>query len=68
MVIVLMLVSSLLAGDRLAEGQSWVHMVAFAVTMALVLYVILDLEFPRVGFVRLDAYDQVLVDVRESMR
>jgi len=36
--------------------------------MALALYVILDLEFPRLGFIRLDAYDQMLVDVRESMR
>lgn len=68
MLIVLMLVSSLLAGDRLAEGRSWVHMVAFALTLALVLYVVLDLEFPRLGFVRLDAYDQVLVDVREGLK
>jgi hypothetical protein len=66
--IVLMLVSSLLAGARLADGRSWVHTTAFAVTMALALYVILDLEFPRLGFARLDAYDQVLVDVRESMK
>ena len=43
-------------------------MAAFAATMALSLSVILDLEFPRLGFVRLDVYDQVLVDVRESMR
>jgi hypothetical protein len=70
MLIVLMLVSSLLAGHGMAEGRgwNWVHMAAFAATMALALYVILDLEFPRLGFIRLDAYDQVLVDVRESMR
>ena len=68
--IVLMLVSSLLAGHRMAEGQglSVVHMVGFALTMALALSVIIDLEYPRVGFLRLDVYDQVLVDVRESMR
>jgi len=30
--------------------------------------VILDLEYPRVGLIRLDAADQLLVDVRESMR
>ena len=69
MLVVLMLVSSLLAGHRMAEGErSWVHMVGFAATMALALYVIIDLEFPRGGFIRLDAYDQLLVDVRESMR
>jgi hypothetical protein len=43
-------------------------MVAFAVTMALSLYVIVDLEFPRLGFIRLDVWDQLLVDVRTSMR
>ena len=43
-------------------------MVGFALTMALALYVIVDLEFPRLGLIRLDAYDQVLVDVRESTR
>jgi hypothetical protein len=25
-------------------------------------------EFPRLGLVRLDAYDQLLVDVREGMK
>lgn len=69
MLVVLMLVSALLAGNRMAEGpRSWVHMVAFAVTMALSLYVIVDLEFPRLGFIRLDVWDQLLVDVRTSMR
>ena len=70
MLVVLMLVSSLLAGHRMAAGKrrSWVHMVGFALTMALALYVIVDLEFPRLGLIRLDAYDQLLVDVRESMR
>jgi hypothetical protein len=26
------------------------------------------MEYPRVGFIRLDAADQVLVDVRNSMK
>jgi len=30
-------------------------------------YVILDLEFPRLGFFRLSVFDQTLVDLRESM-
>jgi hypothetical protein len=69
MLMVLMLASSLLAGHAMAKGRrNWVHMVGFAAIMALALYVILDLEFPRRGFIRLDVYDQVLVDVRESMR
>lgn len=70
MLIVLMLTSALLAGHRMAEGKrrSWLHVVGFALTMAFALYVIVDLEFPRVGFIRLDAYDQLLIDVRASMK
>jgi hypothetical protein len=30
--------------------------------------VILDIEYPRLGFVRLDAIDQVPVNVRASMK
>jgi len=35
--------------------------------MAVSVYVILDLEFPRLGLIRVDAFDQALVDLRESM-
>jgi len=67
--IALMFASSLLAGHAMARGRrNWVHMVGLAAAMALALYVILDLEYPRMGLIRLDVYDQVLVDVRESMR
>jgi hypothetical protein len=31
-------------------------------------YVILDLEFPRLGLIRFGAFDQALVELRESMR
>jgi hypothetical protein len=35
--------------------------------MALAVYVILDIEYPRFGFIRVDSFDQVLVDVRAQM-
>jgi hypothetical protein len=64
------LVSSLLAGLGMAGGRrrSWIHMVGFAVIMGLSVYVILDLEFPRLGVIRVDAADQVLRELRQSMR
>jgi len=31
-------------------------------------YVILDLEYPRIGLIRIDKADQVLVDLRNSMK
>jgi cytochrome b len=44
------------------------HVLVFAVLMALAVYVILDMEYPRVGLIRVDAADQVLVELRESMK
>jgi hypothetical protein len=31
-------------------------------------YVILDIEYPRFGFIRVDVFDQALVGLRESMK
>jgi hypothetical protein len=62
--------SALLAGDGMAAGKtrSWLYMLAFVVTIAITAYVILDLEYPRVGLIRLDAHDRALEAVRQSMR
>ena len=65
----LALSSALLAGVGMAGGQqrSWIHTLAFSVIMGLCVYVILDLEHPRLGLIRVDAADQLLEDVRKSM-
>lgn len=65
----LVLASSLLAGYGMANGKvrNWFHASAFALIMTIAIYVILDFEFPRMGLIRVNAYDQVLVDVRQSM-
>ena len=71
MLCVLALASSLLAGYSMAGGQPsscWIHMLAFAVIMAVTVYVILDLEYPPLGLIRVDTVDQVLVDLRDSMK
>lgn len=60
---------AVLAGYSMASGhhRKWTHMIAFAAVMALTVYVILDLEFPRLGFIRVDEFDRVLVELRASM-
>lgn len=66
----LALVSALLAGYGMAGSRSpsWLHMIGFAAVMALAVYIIVDLEYPRLGVIRVDAFDQALIDVRSSMR
>jgi hypothetical protein len=63
------LICSLLAGYRMATGQyrSWLHILSFAAITVIIVYVIIDVEYPRVGLIRLQAFDQTLVDVREGM-
>jgi hypothetical protein len=64
----LALLSALFAGSAMAgnKERSTLHVVGFSVIMALSAYVILDLEYPRLGLIRVDAADQLLVDVRAS--
>ena len=44
------------------------HSAAFAVILAVTVYVIVDLEYPRLGLIRIADSDQVLVDLREGMK
>jgi hypothetical protein len=70
MLFALALASALLAGDGMAGGRSrsWVHVLGFALAMAIAVYVVLDIEVPRLGFIRVDAFDQALVELRDSMK
>ncbi len=67
--VALALASSLLAGFGMAGSrkQRWIHMVGFAAITSAAIYVIFDLEYPRVGLIRVDAADQVLIELRASM-
>ena len=66
----LMLLSALLAGYAMAASKTrnWLHRATFAFTLAGAAYVILDFEYPRFGLIRVDAFDQALVDLRQSMK
>jgi hypothetical protein len=64
------LVSGLLAGYAMAKrrSRSWLHMLLYSAVIAVTVYAVLDLEYPRFGLIRLDAADKALVQLRESMR
>jgi hypothetical protein len=69
MLAVVSLTSALLAGLGMAGGKkrSVIHRFGFAAITAGAVFVIFDLEFPRLGFIRVNAFDQVLVELRRSM-
>jgi hypothetical protein len=55
-------------GTSVNASRDWFHSLVFAGILSLTMYVIVDLEFPRLGLIRVDAADQVLVDLRQAMR
>lgn len=61
--------SSLLAGFGLGDAgkRPWLHTLVYAAALTITVYTIIDLEFPRIGIIRVDRYDRVLLDQRNSM-
>ncbi len=70
LLVLLALLCSLLAGYGMASKRkrSWLHIIAFVAISVITAYVILEIEYPRENSNQMAAYDQVLVDVRESMK
>ena len=64
------LVSALAAGFEMggSANRSWLHIVGYALILSVSVYVIIDLEFPRRGLIRVDAFDHYITDVRSSMK
>jgi hypothetical protein len=62
-------ICSLLAGFRMSSGQnrSWLHILGFTVLTVIIVYVMLDVEYPRAGLIRLETADQLLVNLRNHM-
>jgi hypothetical protein len=67
---IMALACSTMAGYAMAVSmrRSWLHIAAFIAASVIAGYVVLEIEYPRTGFIRLDVYDQVLIEVRESMQ
>ena len=64
----LALICSLLAGYRMANPKrSWLHILGFVVLTTVIAYVMLDVEYPRTGLIRLETADQLLVQARQAM-
>ncbi|WP_249221412.1 DUF4239 domain-containing protein [Cupriavidus sp. KK10] len=63
-------VGALFAGYGMASRgpRNWLHALFFVASLTVTLYVIVDLEFPRLGLIRVDTFDEVLREVRNGMR
>jgi hypothetical protein len=64
----LTLLAALMAGYGMSRGsRSWTHIIVFAVIMAGSVYLIIDMEYPRLGLVRVASFDDELTSLRRSM-
>ncbi len=68
LLVVLCLACAALAGYGAGAARGWLHAISFAAILAGTVYVTWNLEYPRLGFIRIDPVDQVLVDVRNSFK
>jgi hypothetical protein len=69
MLVVAALAASLLAGYSMANTttRNWLFHIGIAATISIVTYVIADIEYPRLGIVRVDSFDKALLELRAKM-
>ena len=69
MLAALCLLGAFLGGYAMGPSKrNWIHILTFSIALSSAFYLIVDLEYPRFGLIRVDAFDQFLIDVRQSMR
>lgn len=64
------LAAALLGGYAFASTptRNWTYLIGVAAVVSISKYVILDLEYPRIGLVRVDPLDPVLSDLHKTLR
>jgi hypothetical protein len=49
------------------QRRSWLHILSYALAIAITIYAVLDLDYPRSGLIRLDAADRAMLQLRDSI-
>jgi hypothetical protein len=70
LLLVVTLSSAVIAGYAMASRQrrSWLHALLYAASIAVTVYIVLDLDDPRVGLIRLDAAEAIVQRIHDSIR
>jgi hypothetical protein len=63
-------VSCVLAGYGMSTSatRDWVPIITFVLVLSAALYTIIDYEYPRIGIVRIDPFDRVLMETLDKMK
>jgi hypothetical protein len=63
------LLSGLVAGFGMARGhRNWLSVFTYASIVALTVYVMIDMEYPRAGLIRIGAADLAMTTLRDSIQ
>jgi hypothetical protein len=64
------LLSGLMAGYNMAKrrSRSWFHVLVYSAAIAITIFTVVDLDYPRFGLIRLTAADTALTQLRDSIR
>lgn len=67
---VLCLAAAVLTGFAGAESRqrSWLHILSFCLILAITIYVIIDVEYPRLGLIQIETSDRIIADLEQHMR
>lgn len=69
LLVLLALASAIVVGRGMpGRRRPWLHMALFALAMAGTIYVILDIEYPRRGLIRVDSSDLHMIELLDAMR
>lgn len=70
MLMVMALASALLAGlaSPRSKTRDLYQPLIFALLVAFMVYIIIDMEYPRIGLIRIDDFDQTLMILRQGMK
>ncbi len=68
LLIVLAAIGGFLVGYTTAENEEHtsIHVLSYVILTAFVLYLVIDLELPRLGLIRVDSFDLFLTEMRED--
>ncbi|MDD3266994.1 MAG: hypothetical protein PHC75_07450 [Burkholderiales bacterium] len=69
LLVILGLFGALLVGYALpvSKKRNLLYMITYAFTISILITIIIDMEMPRSGFVRVDSADQLLIDLGNGM-
>lgn len=64
----LAVIGSFLAGYSTAESHRYnsIHILSYVVIVTFTVFLILNLEFPRMGIIRVDRFDKILIDLKNN--